>query len=385
MSDTKDPRTLQALNGAHPTSLTAFMDKMNGDPATEMNQGDDSTEVSTEETVKEVIGEEKEDTTEDVSAIDTAEDDQEFEVKDKKVKLKDLVNSYETREEISRRFDDIGKREQRVTQERERIAKERKELDYINEKFEEMREMVLKGNPLGAMQIAMLMSSNGNEDAEQKATLKSLIEQAVTMADNYHAMSDEERAVFIEKEELAAEKKKIERSKQKTEFEEKAKKVEDHYNRILDTHNVTDDELSLAFDDVKNNERFKENLDKLDEIGKINYCTSWVLGKRLKATVIEGVKKVSPAHAEDQRFLLDVIKIVDANCTVDTVSKLVSDALAMANGKKDSAKVESAASTQSVSKKDTTSNRAPTEKPKAEEQNKPAVFTSFKDVIAKHS
>lgn len=393
------------VSNGHKTTLVDFMAKMN-----ESKQEDSTNEESsTEETSEESTEESAEDTSEgetgqvetgstDVETDDdnsgdseqedeavSTESDQEYEVKGTKVKLKDLLNTYETREEISKRFGEVGLKEKRIREERERIKKEREELDFINQKFDEMREQIMKGNPLAAYQIAMGMQlKEGQEDQDTKKTMKMLIEQSIQMAENWHSMTEDEQKLFMEKQEFEENKRKLDRRDKMRQQQEEQAEVERLYTRVLEEHKMTDAELDAAYDDIQKLPKFKEELDKRDPKQRIEYCATWVLGKRLRSTVEQGIAKVNPGQEKNNDFVLAVLDVVSPNCTIDSVATIVSDAMKLSKNK-DSAKVESGASKKDAApKKVTTPNRAPTETKKAEKESTP-VIRSFKDIVSKYS
>lgn len=371
--DTKqDIRTISAVNGAAKTSLSAFLTEA----TTEDTTNDEA--VTTEDVDSLVTDDAASETTDDATDDADKSTEPEFDVKGRKVPLKDLLNAFETREEISRRFDDIGKREQKIKAQLDKAKKEREELDFINEKFEEMREQVLAGNPLAAMQIAVTLGAKEGEDPA--GSLEALIKQSIKLADNFHSMSPEQQDAFLAKEKLSQK----ERILAKRELKQKAKdeelELKQFYETVLSEYKVTDDELDVVHSEIISNEKIREEFEKKDAKGKISQCVSYVLGKRLNNTLSEGIKAVAPELVGDQTFRLALLDVVDPRCTVNDVEQIVRTYL-KSTGK---SATEAGASTQSVApKKPTTSNRAPTEKPKAEGMGKPV--TSWKDILAKHS
>lgn len=389
-TEKNDPRTLDALNGHKTTSLVDFISNMDkGDSTDEQSISDDNNggtdaNPSVSELFKEEesVEETSQDSTSEGESKDKQEDEQEFEVKDKKVKLKDLLNSYETREEISRRFNEVGIKEKKI-KEREEIAKKQfEELRFINEKFDEMREqIVVHKNPLAALQIAATMQLDGKEpSAENNLMMKELIDQANQMSENWHNMSEDEREVFLKKQAIEDRERKLSRIEKKKEAEQKELEIKGYFDNVLDQFKLTDAEMDAAYDDIVQLPKFKEQLDAKDEKGKIKYCAEWVLGKRIRNTVTEGIAKAKPGSEKDNDFVLAVLDVVDANCTVDTVAQIVRDALKLSG--QNSAK-EAEASKKDVVAKTTTPNRVPTEKPKAGKEDTPVL--SYKDLIAKYS
>ncbi len=384
-TDKQDIRVVTALNGVHRTSLSEFIGKMDSGDESADTSSDDTTEGSenteteektetlTESTEKEVVTKKNDKMDEDV-----------YEVDGKKVSIKELLNNYETREKIHQRFSELDVKEKRIQKDKEEVKKAKSELAVINEKFIEMQEAVVNGNPLEALHIAMIMAQEGSEDVENAATIKMLVEQAEKVAENYHNMSADEREVAFEKERLKLKAKKIEKQEKKINETTKNAQIEQHFNAVLNKYNVSDAEMDVTYDEIQNLPKFKEELDKKDEIGKINYCASWILGKRFRATVEAGVARVDPKEAKNENLVLALLDLCDANYTQEQVEKIYRDYLKLA--KQDSADGEKAASSSVANKKEaTTLDRVPTEKPKAEKEDKPAVFMSFKDLIAKHS
>lgn len=383
MSDKPDFRTVAATSEAVRTSLSDFISKSSGDVDPPDADSTDSTEETTDDDTVEDTESGIQVPTEDGEEVQeeeaTEEDTTEFEVKGQKVPLKDLLNSYETRQEISRRFDEVGKKEKRLQTLEERNRKERAELDFINEKFEEMREQVLAGNPLAAMQIAMALGMQEG-DADNEQTLEKLVKQAINVADNFHAMTEEEQKIFLKNEELAHKQRKLDRAEKRQKALSEEAKLKQYYDSVLEVNKLTDTELDGAYEDIQQHEDLRTKLEKLDRKGRIDYCASWVLGKRLNTTIVEGISKVDKKLASDDKFRLALLDVIDPRCTVDDVAAIVKQYLGTSNG---SAKVESEASTQGVvPKKPTTPNRAPTEKPKAEKDKVPV--RSWADIIAKH-
>lgn len=389
MADTKaDIRTIQAVTPVAKTSLVDFLSvgNTNGNHASTTEPGIVSGNAETSES--DTSGSRtKDDGDATISASEMGDasttvpgEDTYYEVKGKKVTVKDLLNAFETREEISRRFDAVGKQEQRNQAEREKIKKEKEEIAFINEKFEEMREQVLAGNSLGALQIAATMAAAGAESTD--SGIEALIKQAVTISENFANMTEEEQQLFLKKEKLAHQERTITKKEAKQKEKEEEEALRTYYNDILVANNVNEVELDEAFNDIQRLPEYKAALDKMERKERISYCVSWTLGKRINKTIEEGIKKVSPALAADQTFRLALLDHVDPKCTVDDVASITK---AFLEGQsKDSAKGESAASTQGVAPtKPTTPNRAPTEKPAAEKRDVP--ITSWKDMIAKHS
>lgn len=363
------------------TSLMDFMAKSTPqeETTTEVttDETSDDTEVTnSEEAVSDDSVESTESTEEAVDAGDGS-NEQVFEVKGTKVPLKDLLNAFETREEISRRFNEVGKKEAKIKADLDKARKEREELDFINEKFEEMHELVLQGNPMAALQIALNM--NPKESSQPKA-MKDLIEQAITIAENFQSMSEDEQKVFLEKEELSVKERNLARKEKAQKAKEEAEQLQAYYNTILNDNGITDPEVEKAVDTINSLPQFKAELDKkTDPRERIQYCTSWVLGQRLNKTIEDGISKIDPKLAQDRDFRLALLDLVDPKSTVDDVAAIVKEFTKATS--KDSAN-GSAASTQGVTKKVTTPNRAPTVKPKAE-NNKPIL--SWDDLVAKHS
>lgn len=369
------------------TSLTDFIAKVSEtktDTPTTEEETTDETSTDTETTdgegdTSDSVLEDTEAGDTDADASGTEPDGQVFEVKGTKVPLKDLLNAYETREEISKRFNEVGKKEQKLQAEKERSKKEREELDFINEKFEEMHELVLQGNPMQALQIALSMNP---KDSSQPKAMKELIEQAVTIAENFQNMTEEEQKLFLEKEELTVKERNLKRKEDKQKALEAEKELKTFYDTTLEANKISDSEVELAVEDINKYPQFKEVLEKKTDLKeRITYVTSWVLGQRLNKTILEGIKKVDVKLSEDNNFRLALLEHVDPRCTVEDVEAIVREYKKPAS--KDSATSESGASKQDVaSKKTTTPNRAPTGKPKVEDK-KP--ITKWADIVAKHS
>lgn len=372
MSEEKpDYRTVLASASVQRTSLTDFLTPSTESDEVDTDGGETDSNIDTDKLVDQG-GEE------DPSTVDAVQD-QIFEVKGRQVPLKDLVNSFETREEISRRFAEIGAKEKKIEAAREKARKEREELDYINEKFEEMQEQVIAGNPLAALQIAVSMAPTTDGSTR---TMEELVKQAVQIADNFHSMSEEEQSIFLKKEEISRKERAIAKKEQKQKVIDSQKELETFYNTFLDNNKLTDAELDAAHDDIMTNDLFRAELEKkTDPKEKIAYCGSWVLGKRLNKTIEDGVARVDPALAKDNDFRIALLDIIDPRCTIEDIELIVRNyKKTISNG---SANGSSEASTQSVEpKKPTTSNRAPTEKPRAEKNNVPV--RSWADILAKH-
>lgn len=377
-----DPRTVTALNGIHRTSLSDFLKVDEDDESNTTTKTDDADTVPNVQTDSEGATEETSDGDAEESNGDTSKEGEPvFDFKGEKVPLKDLLNSYETRQEISRRFDEVGKKELRLKQDTEKNKREREELDAINEAFEEMKEQVLAGNSLAALQIAMRMATAAGGEPKEDG-LKDLIDQATKIAENFNSMSEEEQKVFLKSEELSLKEKRMLRAEAKAAKQKAAAELETYYNNFLETNKITDADMESALQDLVKFPQFKEELEKKDERGKIQYVGTWMLGKRINATVERGISKVDPELAKNNDFRLALLDFVDPRCTEDDVADIVRNYLNPSqNG---SAKVESEASKKDVApKKSTTPDRAPTEKPKAEKANVP--ITSFKDLINKYS
>lgn len=383
---TENKNVISADNVVHApvrTSLSEFMAKTSA-PAEESNdEGENTDEISTNDETTETEDSspsvlEKSDSDEATNPDGTIDDAQVFEVKGAKVPLKDLINAFETREEISRRFGEIGKREQKIQADRERAKKEREELDFINEKFEEMHELVLQGNPMQALQIALSMNP---KDSSQPKAMKELIEQAVTIAENFQNMTEEEQKLFLEKEELTVKERNLKRKEDKANAQKAEEELKTYYNQVLDSNKVTDPEIEAAIEDINKLPQFKEQFEKkTDPKERIQYATSWVLGKRINNTILEGIKSVDENLAKDDNFRLALLDHVDPKSTKEDVAAIVRE---YKKPSQVSAKSESAASTKDVEpKKTTTPNRAPSGKPKVEDK-KP--ITNWADLVAKHS
>jgi hypothetical protein len=379
----KDIRVSGAVNTPVKTSLTEFMSKAESNESTD-SMGTEGNESTSTDDTNVVTGEvdsqpETSDTGESSEGTEkpTSEgtEDQSFEVKGQKILLKDLLNTYETRQEISRRFDDIGKREQKLRQQADLNKKERDELDFINEKFAEMHELVAAGQPIAALQIALALKPNSAADTP---TLEKLIQQAVEIADNFHNMSDDEKKLFLEKEQFQVEKRKVERESKKIAKTREEIEVKAHYETVLDQLKVTDEELDTAHSDIQNIPKYAEHLGKLGPKERINYCAQWVLGQRLNSTIKTGIAQVDPSLAENQKFRLAILEVIDPRCTVDDVAAVVR----AYNGTTENSAKVTAASTQGVDSKPTTPNRAPTKKPEAE---KSTPVLSYADIIKKYS
>lgn len=396
-----DPRTTAVLNGVHKTSLSEFMSKVASEPVDNGKDITDTTDYGDDAKPKTETKESTEDdtdakTTEETADGDKASEDSEYdkaikkgkaddvyEVAGKKLTLKELMENYETRENIQRRFTEVDVKEKKLKTREDEVRAAKAELAVINEKFVEMQEAVLAGNPLEALHIAMLMAQENSEDADNAATVKMLVQQAEKVAENYHNMTEAEREVAFEKERLKLKEKKLNKQAKKTEIQEKNTKIEQHFNNVLNTHNVTDAEMDAVYDEIQTLPKFKEELDKKDEIGKINYCASWVLGKRFRQTVEQGIMTVNPEAVKDDKLVLALINLCDPRYDKDQVAKVYKDYLVLEN--KNSAESKSEAPKQDTASKTVTPDRIPTEKPKAEKEDKPTVITSFKDLIAKHS
>lgn len=367
----QDPRVITALNGTPKTTLTSFVEKIS------VEDKSDTPAKTVEPEVKI-----REEVTEEVKQPE-AEQETLYEVQGKKVPLKELLDNFETRENIHRRFTEADVKEKKLQAREEAIRKERDELAVINEKFDEMQKAVLDGNPLEALQIAMLMAQQGSDSPDNNAVLKSLVEQAVKLADTYHEMDDDARQVFFDKETVARKEKELKKKEAKLETDNKNKQLETHYNKVLDLHKIQDSELDAAYEDIQKLPKFKEELDKRDQLDKINYCASWVLGKRLRSNVEQGIKSLTPGQETDSDLVLALIEVVEPNCTIDDVKEVYKNYLKIASGK--SVEDETEAPKKDAAPKAATPDRTPTEQPKAEKEEKPVVITSWKDLVAKHS
>lgn len=387
----KQPVTLDSLRGFEKTPLSKFLTpkETTDDAGSDSHDGNSGSGEGVSGTVATATGSQSTDakapadsTSEPKVEDKPVESDQVFDVKGQKVPLKDLLNAFETREQISRRFDEIGKREQKLKAAQEDIKKAQDELAFINLKFAEMQGEIKKGNPLNALSIALTMANAGEGSANPEVI--DLIKQAQTIAENFAAMDEDEQKVFIEKQQLERREQALKRQEERTKAKEEELALSGYYNNLLDEHKVTDAELDVAYEDIQKLDKYREELDKKSSAKeKINYCLSWVLGKRWNSMIGDAIESVDPKLAKDTNFRLALIEDLDPNCTKDDVVKIVKDYVQQ-NSTEDSAKVESGASTQSVeSKPSTTSDRAPTEKTTAEKQTAP--ITDFKQIIAKYS
>ena len=360
------------------TSLFDFISKAESS-VTEETASETSTDTETtdgEESVSTDSVESTDDSTESTATGDGS-NEQVFEIKGTKVPLKDLLNAFETREEISKRFNEVGKKEAKLKADFERAKKEREELDFINEKFEEMQELVTQGNPMAALQIAVNMSSR---DTSQPKALSELIQQAVTIAENFQNMSEEEQKIFLDKEELSVKERNLARKEKRQKELDDQTALKSFYDETLSANNVTDAEIEAAVEDINKLPQFRKLLEeKSDPKDRITYTTSWVLGQRLNNTVFEGIKKIDPKLAQDNNFRLALLDHVDPRCTIDDVAAIVREYKKPTSN--DSANGSEASTKDVAPKKTTTPNRAPTEK-KAE-NNKPVL--TWAEMVAKHS
>jgi len=231
-----------------------------------------------------------------------------------------------------------------------------------------MKEQVLAGNSLAALQIAMRMATAAGGEPKEDG-LKDLIDQATKIAENFNSMTEEEQKVFLKSEELSLKEKRILRAEAKAAKQKAAAELETYYNNFLETNKITDEEMEATLQDLVKIPEHVEKLKTKDERGKIQYVGTWMLGKRINATVERGISKVDPELAKNNEFRLALLDFVDPRCTEDDVADIVRNYLNPSqNG---SAKVESEASKKDVApKKSTTPDRAPTEKPKAEKVKK---------------
>ncbi len=379
MSDNK--LVIRGDDVIHPpvkTSLSDFINKASIEEVVEetIDETSDDAETTESEDASDSVLDDSESKSEESDAVGTEADEQVFEVKGNKVPLKDLINAFETREEISRRFAEVGHKEKKIIADKERAKKEREELDFINEKFEEMHELVLQGNPLAALQIALNM--NPKESSQPKA-MKELIEQAVTIAENYQAMDEDERKLFLDKEELSVRERNLKRTEDRKKIQEAEEELKTYYNSVLDSNKVTDPEIELAMEDINKLPKFKEEFEKkTDPKERIQYATSWVLGKRINNTILEGINLVDKELAKDDTFRLALLDHISPQSTKEDVAAIVRE---YKKPSVVSAKSESGALTKDVTKV-TTPNKAPTGKPKVENK-KP--ITNWADLVAKHS
>lgn len=296
---------------------------------------------------------------------------------DVELTLKDVLNSYETRQQISKRFDEVGKREQRLSKREEQVRKEQAELREINEKFAEMGEQVMAGNPLGALQIAIAMNPKG-----QEATMENLVKESIKIAENFQNMSEDEQKLFLEKESVAYQKRELAKKEKRSEEKTAREVLHSQYTGFLEKNNLTDEQMDQALERVEQIPELKEQYDKLtDPIERITFVGSTLLGQRFRATIREGINKVAPELADDQKLVLALIEHTEPHFSSDDIADVVSAYL----GKNTSAKNE-VAPTQDVSGReahpDTTPDRAPTED-KAEKPNEPVL--RYEDLIAKYS
>ncbi len=360
------------------TSLMDFISKAHPEPeeiSTDETSTDEETTVT--ETEADSVLEDPDASEGDDNTGDESTDgsDQLFEVKGAKVPLKDLLNAFETREEISRRFSELDREKKKVQSDKERAKKEREELDFINEKFEEMHELVLSGNPIAALHIALSMNP---KESSQPAAMKELIEQAVAIAENFQAMDEDEQKVFLDKEELSVKERNLARKEKRIKEKEDSESLSSYYDKVLTDYKITDPEIEKAVEDINKLPNLREVFAaKTDAKERINYCTSWVLGQRLNNTILDGIKSVNPKLATDE-FRVALLDLVDPSCTIEDVAATVREYLKITS--KDSA-LESAAPKQDATKKVVTPNRTPTDK-KAE-NSKPIL--SWDDIIAKYN
>lgn len=388
-----DLRTISAVTHPTKTSLSDFIaqkeESANGTSETETTdegttdeeQTSDDAEITDDQGAEaDGVLDDKESDDEGTVVKGTNDDEQVFEVKGKKVKVKDLINSYETREEISRRFDEVGKKEQKIKAQAEKNQQERAELDSINEKFEEMREQVLAGNPLAALQIA---ASLADAEGDTPKGTSDLIKQAIQIADNFYEMSEDEQKVFLEKEELAFKERRIAKREKKVRERDEAIELRSYFDKALDQNGVTEEEADKAYEDIQKIPKYAEELKELKPKERINKCVSWVLGNRLNKTIDEAISSVDEKLVTDKEFRLALLDVIDPRYTKEQIAAIVRDF--KGDPKKDNSEKESSAAlTKDVApKKSTTPNKAPTGKPKAEEKVKP--ITNFKDIIAKYS
>lgn len=385
-----EQKPTEGISGSK-TSLSDYMERIENpdtdETSTDESNTDDSTENTDDDSTSDSdsAGDSK---SEDSSAVLNPEDyfadsdgkfkipkDAKFKVGEAEVSAKDLFNAFETREQISRRFADVGNKEKRLAKDREEIEKEKAEFRFINQKFKEMAEEVQNGNTIGAMQIALSMQPDADA-----TTVEGLINKSIELAAKFESMSEGEQKAFIKTQELDQQSRDLKRKQKALDDAEENKNIRAHYDNVLNAHQITEDELASAFDDIQKMPKFAEELAEQDKLGRINYCATWLLGKRFRSRVQEGISRVDAKDATDQTLVLALIEILDPNCTVEDAAEVYSiykgrNLPPSANG--------NAAASKSVDKS-TTSDAAPTEKPKAKEK-KTAPVLKFSDLIAKYS
>lgn len=301
-----------------------------------------------------------------------------FKVGEAFIPAKDIFNSYVTREEISRRFNEVGKREQRTKADMEYIKTQRKELKFINDKFEEMADLVRQGNTLGALQVALSMSDNADKD-----TLEGLVKKSIEIAENFHNMSTEEQKVFLEKEGVALRERKVARKEKADKDAEALAQVTQYYDGVLAQYSIIEDEMDQAFTKIQADEKRKAVLEDPDPYKRINACVAEVVGQRFTHVMDEGIRLAAPEMVTDSKLRLALIDLLDPRYTADDVADVVA-AYAGKDHRKNSAKA-AVASTKDVATA-TTPHRAPT-KPAEKKESEPASTYAgdFEALIRKYS
>lgn len=299
-----------------------------------------------------------------------------FKVKDQEVSAKDIFNAYETRQEISRRFGDLGLREKRAAQREAELAQAAEEQAYIDQQFQEIAARAAEGDALGALQMALAMAGTENDQA-----LAALVKKSVEIADQLGTMSEEEQTLLLQRQALAFKERQIKAQEKKVTSDVQRHKVQAHFNGIAEKYGISEEEWAAAYNDLGQTEQGKAKLNDKDHFNRVNSVASWVLGSRLRGTVREGIRKAAPHLVDDQKFNLALISIIEPNYGIDDVAEVVK---AYLGESKVSAKDDSVASKKDVAPKATTPQKAPTKKPEAEKKDEEPVLT-WEDMIRKHS
>lgn len=297
----------------------------------------------------------------------------------KEYTVKELINSYETREQIGKRFSEVGSKEARLAEKEKAIKEQEAEIAAINEKWQEMGELVREGKTLQALQILHAMRPENSE-----LDFEDIMAKSMEMVNELNEMSEEEQKNYWAKQKLEMNERAVAKREKKIKATEERTQLENYYNGLLREHNLTDEELDKHLDTISSMPGLKEKYDKFTPAQKIDYCVSYALGQRYLGNINKALESVDSALLENHDLRLALIDNCDPKYTIEDIAECVK---AWQIAKQNSANGTSTAQRNGTDANNdtvTTSEKAPDETPgEAEKANKPMTPQDWANLFAR--
>lgn len=247
---------------------------------------------------------------------------QTVEINGEQVPVKELINDYHGRKEITRRFTEFDK--SKKAWEQEVISKFKEESFPHAEAVRKIQEAAETGDYMSV--FAQIAKLNGKSAAEAKA---SFVHKVLEMSDQFAEMSEDELKTWIAEEkykeadeELKAKTDKEKREKVQAETQAKVKEV-------IQKQGLSDSQFAEAYSFLKQDEQIINQLKSLTPEQAASRVCQFYHDSLKEARIEKAVQEAAPDYEHKEELINKIFRVADYDYSVEDIKEVVAQVLAM--------------------------------------------------------